>query len=60
MLEVLSYYAMQFRPDERREAVRHLFEVMKGLLDGVDGDMLDSLLSKVMGSDMYSSRSGTI
>ena len=46
VLEVLTYYAMQFRPGERREAVRHLFEV-KGLLDGVDGDMFDFLLCKV-------------
>ena len=46
VLEVLSSYAMRFQPGERREAVRHLFGV-KGLLDGVDGDMFDFLLCKV-------------
>ena len=46
VLEVLSSYAMRFQPAERREAVRHLFGV-KGLLDGVDGDMFDFLLCKV-------------
>ena len=46
VLEVLSSYAMQFVPSERRGAIRHLFGV-KGLLEGVDSDMFDFLLCKV-------------